>query len=904
MLKRRRARITVLSWGLAALALSAPVLARIHGPAEQTRDERSLADLRAAVERLEREEPGRTLYRDAEAALRGAGALDVGRVHGTPSLTEPFQVTLDLHGTRMTLDLAAYSVRAPGFFVEVVGRGGKSRRVDPGPVRTVRGSIVELPGSLVVGSVRPGGLELSLEAPDLPALWLEPVAKRLKRARPDLYALTPCGGPEGPGAAGACGLAKGDVVHAAPSSLRPISATAAGVANCASLGGCLAEILCDTDSAYYSLSGSSAAQVQANVESLIALTNPRFVDPFFITHRISQIWVRSDPAIDPYTDPSITSGTALLNAISDAWPQGSHTSDLIHLFSGHAGFGTTYGLAWQGGVCSFGGNSMVSFSIGGGGDCTRAAFVIHELGHSWGSSHTSCGGGIMSPSPPPNCNAPWCDTSLTEIPARRDQVAGLCLELSNQPPQARFTFSCSALACTFDASGSTDDHGITGYAWSFGDSGSASGVTASHTFAAGGTYTVTLTATDTNGATGTASRKVNVIAGAPAVAEGFFTVPLCRVYDSRNGTILSAGVLRTIQITGACGIPATAKAISANVTSVSPSGAGWMTFYPGNVSSSPFADTTSSLNFDTGVFARANNVILLLSTDGTGKVNVLPFVAGSPGQVHLVIDVYGYSSEDAAPAPGAQGPLGFQVLTPCRVVDTRTSTSLSAGTARSFTFQGVCGIPAGAAAVAVNATAVWPTAAGYVVLYPSDGGLPPVSTLNFNAEPTSATANGARLRLAPTTPDLTAFYGTNNGGAGTSHLIVDAQGYFKSDAPLRYHPLTPCRAVDTRAASTGGPVLANGETRAFQIKGNCGVPATAKAVAANLTAVTPAGTGFLSAYPTGTPYPGTSVLNFDPTQGTIANGVIVPLATAAYDLNVFAGSSSAHLLIDVFGYFE
>ena|GEM_PF-690660 len=475
--------------------------------------------------------------------------------------------------------------------------------------------------------------------------------------------------------------------------------------------------------------------------------------------------------------------------------------------------------------------------------------------------------------------------------------------LANALPQARFTFSCAALACTFDASGSTDVEGIAGYAWSFGDSANGAGVTPSHTYAATNTYTVTLTVTDTDGATASTTRKLNVIAGSPAAAEGFFTVPLCRIYDSRNSTALTSSVLRTIQITGACGIPATAKAISANVTSVSPSGAGWMTFYPGNVSSSPFADTTSSLNFDTGVFARANNVILLLSTDGTGKVNVLPFVAGSPGQVHLVIDVYGYSSEDAAPAPGAQGPLGFQVLTPCRVVDTRTSTSLSAGTARSFTFQGVCGIPAGAAAVAVNATAVWPTAAGYVVLYPSDGGLPPVSTLNFNAEPTSATANGARLRLAPTTPDLTAFYGTNNGGAGTSHLIVDAQGYFKSDAPLRYHPLTPCRAVDTRAASTGGPVLAS-ETRAFQIKGNCGVPATAKAVAANLTAVTPAGTGFLSTYPTGTPYPGTSVLNFDPTQGTIANGVIVPLATAAYDLNVFAGSSSAHLLIDVFGYFE
>ncbi|MDH3458376.1 MAG: PKD domain-containing protein, partial [Gemmatimonadota bacterium] len=57
---------------------------------------------------------------------------------------------------------------------------------------------------------------------------------------------------------------------------------------------------------------------------------------------------------------------------------------------------------------------------------------------------------------------------------------------------------------TFDGSGSTDPDGtIVSYEWDFGDGATGTGVSPSHTYAAAGTYDVTLTVTDNDGATDT-----------------------------------------------------------------------------------------------------------------------------------------------------------------------------------------------------------------------------------------------------------------------------------------------------------------------------------------------------------------------------------------------------------------
>jgi alpha-tubulin suppressor-like RCC1 family protein/PKD repeat protein len=86
---------------------------------------------------------------------------------------------------------------------------------------------------------------------------------------------------------------------------------------------------------------------------------------------------------------------------------------------------------------------------------------------------------------------------------------------ANLPPVASFTLDPPVVnpgaTVRFDASASEDPDGdIVAWAWDFGDGGTSSGETVEHVYTTSGTFTVTLTVADDDGATATAFRTLRV----------------------------------------------------------------------------------------------------------------------------------------------------------------------------------------------------------------------------------------------------------------------------------------------------------------------------------------------------------------------------------------------------------
>ncbi len=98
---------------------------------------------------------------------------------------------------------------------------------------------------------------------------------------------------------------------------------------------------------------------------------------------------------------------------------------------------------------------------------------------------------------------------VTAVPMERNVT--VTVPDTNLPPVASFTASCVENVCTFDARTSTDESPTTlTYSWNFGQ-GSGSGAVATRRYTSAGDFTVTLTARDEFGLTGTATQVVTIV---------------------------------------------------------------------------------------------------------------------------------------------------------------------------------------------------------------------------------------------------------------------------------------------------------------------------------------------------------------------------------------------------------
>ncbi len=133
----------------------------------------------------------------------------------------------------------------------------------------------------------------------------------------------------------------------------------------------------------------------------------------------------------------------------------------------------------------------------------------------------------------------------------------------------------------------------------------------------------------------------------------------------------------------------------------------------------------------------------------------------------------------SAPATSSQScaaasHLRFYSVTPCRVLDTRSSTALAALSTTSFQLTGSCGIPTTAKALSTNVTVVAPQQGGYVTLFAGGTSLPGTTTVSFNAG--TLRANNSLITLG--SGGLVDVY-AGLSGSGTTNLLIDVNGYFQ-----------------------------------------------------------------------------------------------------------------------------
>ena len=248
------------------------------------------------------------------------------------------------------------------------------------------------------------------------------------------------------------------------------------------------------------------------------------------------------------------------------------------------------------------------------------------------------------------------------------------------------------------------------------------------------------------------------------------TLSPVRFLDSRVGIgtgltgRFKTGVPRRLTIAGVHGIPTNAVAITANLTVVGQTKAGYVSVTPTNTPS----PATSNLNFPLGD-VRANGLTATLGGDSIWLV-----YKGSAGsRTDLILDVTGYY------LPVGDG-LEFHALNPGRIMDTRTSvlsglTGLfSHNVTRKLDTDGHWGVPPGAKAVTGNLTVTAQTNAGYVSVTPDPVLNPTTSTINFPLGDTRANGVTVPLNVAG---NMSLIYKASAGKK--THLILDVTGYFE-----------------------------------------------------------------------------------------------------------------------------
>lgn len=381
------------------------------------------------------------------------------------------------------------------------------------------------------------------------------------------------------------------------------------------------------------------------------------------------------------------------------------------------------------------------------------------------------------------------------------------------------------------------------------------------------------------------------------VASKFIPVAPIRALDTRTdpgyGKVFRRSSI-SLDPVGATGVAAAAgvnaddiTAVVVNATMINAGGNGFATVWPtGSARLTTATNTTQFIGHTIG-----NLVIAPL-----GLERKISFYASTDADV--TIDVFGVFVRSEATDSGR-----FEQLGPVRHTDTRGGAALTANETRTFDLT-TAGVPAEASAVVMNITAIQANGRGFYTVWES--GSPRPETANVNVLDVGYNA-GNQVISGMSDGKVDIF--TNIG----SDITLDITGYFTASGGDEttdglFVPFTPTRLLDTREPSgptgqNGGLPLNADELFPLPLAGVGDLPANGfKAVALNITGFQSADRGFIKAFPSGTPEPATSSLNFNRATQTVPNHAITSTSATTGAVDLFT-SVSAHVIVDATGYF-
>ncbi|MCG8408001.1 MAG: M12 family metallo-peptidase [Phycisphaerales bacterium] len=321
--------------------------------------------------------------------LQGVSNSNLVEINAQPVIGMHYSATIMLEGQPRTLHMDPHSVRAADFAIYRSSADGGLVEVSPGPVRTMRGYVENVPGSRIAGAILPRGLNAKIRMPSGRMYGLVAVTNVIPGASPTTHMLFDLADSTEPSAT--CGFQPAAVAEA------PANPTGG---TCETVGPIVARIGCDIDSAFVHGGGGGCsppgscgggtpedaeARVIANVNEVSAFVFE--LPPLRTSYEISRIVTRSEEADDIYLAFSNSQSNAILNFMRNEWntTQGDSDSHLVNLWTGRNLSGVAVGASFPSDVCRPGVSWTEKHSL-------DLQLLAHETGHSWGASHCDAGG--------------------------------------------------------------------------------------------------------------------------------------------------------------------------------------------------------------------------------------------------------------------------------------------------------------------------------------------------------------------------------------------------------------------------------------------------------------------------------------------------------------------------------